>query len=92
MREGLGGAQQAARSGEAKSSDPAKSPLFGATTAPAGMDHQVPRPNFGQILAKCDLEGKEPIFATPDRSLEHDEYTQSSDSSPAGVKQTVGEK
>lgn len=60
----------AASAGEAKCADPAKSPLFGATTAPAGMDHQVPRPNFGQILAKCDLEGKEPIYATPDPSLD----------------------
>ena len=77
--------QQAASAGEAKSSDPAKSPLFGVTTAPAGMDHQVPRPNFGQILAKCDLEGREPIFALPDRSLEH----QDRDSPSGGTEGTT---
>ncbi len=72
MRQGYSSTQRAASAGEAKGSDSAKSPLFGVTTAPAGMDHQVPRPNFGQTLARCDLEGREPVFATPDSSLEHD--------------------
>ena len=92
VRDAFSSVQQAASAGEAKPSDPAKSPLFGASTAPAGIDHQVPRPNFGQILAKCDFDGKEPIFATPDCSLDHrDRDSLSRGQSPGSMRLDSGE-
>ena len=82
MRQLTNPPQRAASSGEAKGSNPSRAdPLLGTTVAPASMDHQVPRPDFAQILARCDLEGQEPIFATPDRSLEPDDYDQAPSSS-----------
>jgi len=62
-------AGRAGAAGEARDTGKLGSAV-GGTICPAGVDHQTPRPNFGQTLAHSDLEGREPILATPDPELE----------------------
>lgn len=63
VRQAHGIQQQSASAGEAKVTGGTLSgPALGLTTAPAGVDHQVPRPNFAQAFGRGGNEGSNLTF------------------------------
>lgn len=45
-------------------------PSMTFASIPAALDSSVPGATCTQTLAKCDVEGVEPVMGTPDRALE----------------------